>query len=114
MPIYHLEGQIANVNDRIDELFYFIRNKDDDEIRLASDELERFETLFAQLQSYFDECDDKIDELECEGQEPNASEMEKLDELKLAFEEAQDKLSELDANQATLQDLVDIIDELNG
>lgn len=114
MPIYHLEGQISDVNKKIEELFYDIRNKEDDVITLSSDELEQFEMIFNELQGYLDECEDKLDELECEGQEPNAADMERLDEWKLAFEKAQDKFSDLEANRATLQELVEIIDELNG
>lgn len=111
MPIYHLEGQISDVNKKFEE---FIRNKEDEAIILSSYELEQFEMIFNELQGYLDECEDKIDELECEGQEPNADEMERLDEWKLAFEKAQDKFSDLEADRATLQDLVEIIDELNG
>ncbi|EER47073.1 hypothetical protein AM305_09336 [Actinobacillus minor NM305] len=111
MPIYHLEGQISDVNKKFEE---FIRNKEDEAIILSSYELEQFEMIFNELQGYLDECEDKIDELECEGQEPNADDMERLDEWKLAFEKAQDKFSDLEADRATLQDLVEIIDELNG
>lgn len=114
MPIYHLEGQISDVNKKFEELFYDIRNKEDEAIILSSYELEQFEMIFNELQGYLDECEDKLDELECEGQEPNADDMERLDEWKLAFEKAQDKFSDLEADRATLQDLVEIIDELNG
>ena len=114
MPIYHLEGQVSDLNNKIEKLFYDIRNKEDEAIILSSYELEQFEMIFNELQGYLDECEDKIDELECEGQEPNADDMERLDEWKLAFEKAQDKFSDLEADRATLQDLVEIIDELNG
>ncbi len=114
MPIYHLEGQVSALNNKIEKLFYDIRNKEDEAIILSSYELEQFEMIFNELQGYLDECEDKLDELECEGQEPNAADMERLDEWKLAFEKAQDKFSDLETNRATLQDLVEIIDELNG
>lgn len=114
MSIDHFEGLISDVLGKFEDLFDSIRNKDDDEIVLTTNELAQVNDLFTQFQFCIEEYDDNIDKEKSEGQEPNAGEMQVLDDIKLAFEIAQDKVLELKANQATLQDLVDIIDELNG
>ncbi|AUI66907.1 MULTISPECIES: hypothetical protein [Glaesserella] len=110
MPVYHFEGQVEDIHTKMEILFDDCRDEDcnDNEIILTAEDLAEFEALLDDIQSCIDECDSKLNELEDEGQEPNADDIEKYEQEKEKYELMRDQFDKLQANHATLQDLVDI------